>query len=80
MELALKLAVERRPKRARSAGVFLNEDLPAVQAGIRSRDASAAASALERLRTACMKCHVSEEIPCFTVRTPERRLASIRPE
>jgi hypothetical protein len=35
---------------------------------------------MDRLRSACMKCHVSEEVPYFTVRDPDRRLTSIRPE
>jgi hypothetical protein len=34
---------------------------------------------MERLRTACMKCHVSEKVQWFTVQAPERRLTSIRP-
>jgi hypothetical protein len=80
IELALKLAIERRPKRARSAGAFLSEDLPAVQAGIRSHEPFLAAEALERLRTACMKCHVAEDVPYFTVRAPEHRIAPIRSE
>jgi hypothetical protein len=79
MELALKLAVERRPKRAASASTFLNEEWPAVLAGVRSREAEPAAAAMDRLRSACMRCHVSEEVPFFTVRAPERRLTAIRP-
>lgn len=79
IELALKLAVERRPKRAASASAFLNEEWPAVLAGMRSREAEQAAAAMDRLRTACMKCHVSEQVPFFTVRAPERRLTAIRP-
>jgi hypothetical protein len=79
IELALTLAIERRPKRAQSARAFLEDDWPAVQAGVKSRKPDAAAEALARLRTACMKCHVSEQVPYFTLRTPERRLTSIGP-
>jgi hypothetical protein len=78
IQLVLELAVERRPKRARSAGAFLEDDLPAVHAGIKSREPEAASAAMDRLRTACMKCHVSEEVPYFTLREPDRRLAPIR--
>jgi hypothetical protein len=78
IRLVLELAVERRPKRARSAGAFLEDDLPAVHSGIKSREPEAAAAAMDRLRTACMKCHVSEEVPYFTLREPDRRLAPIR--
>jgi hypothetical protein len=50
-----------------------------VLAGVRSGEAEQAAAAMDRLRTACMKCHVSEQVPFFTVRAPERRLTAIRP-
>jgi len=80
IELVLKLAIERRPKRAASANAFLAEDWPAVQAGLRSRKGDVASEALDRLRTACMKCHVSEQVPYFTLRTPERRLTPIGAE
>jgi hypothetical protein len=79
IELALKLAVERRPKRSASARAFLEEDWPAVLAGVRSREAAPAVLAMDRLRTACMKCHVAEQVPFFTVQTPEHRLTAIRP-
>jgi hypothetical protein len=77
IELVLKLAIERRPKRAPSATAFLTQDWPAVQAGVRSRKPDSADEALERLRSACMKCHVAEQVPYFTVQTPDRRLAPI---
>lgn len=79
IELALTLAVERRPKRARSAGAFL-ADLNPVREGIRAREPGPAAAALERLRTACMKCHVAENVPYFTVASPEHRLAPMGPD
>lgn len=78
IELALRLALERRPKRARSARPFLEEDLPAVRAAIEGRDPERLGAAMERLRTACMKCHADEDVPYFTVELPERRLAPIR--
>lgn len=79
IELVLRLAIVRRPRRAASTNAFLNDDWPAVLAGVRTRTPAPAAQALRRLRTACMKCHVSEQVPYFTVHTPEHRLASIRP-
>jgi hypothetical protein len=78
IELALGVAVERRPKRAASTGAFLAEDWPDVVAGIRSREAGRAEAAVVRLRAACMKCHVAESVPHFTVQAPDRRLAPIR--
>lgn len=79
IELVLKLAIERRPKRAVSANAFLIEDWAAVQAGVRSRKPDSAREALDRLRSACLKCHVSEQVPYFTLQTPEHRLTPIRP-
>ena len=78
IELALRLALERRPQRARSAQPFLEEDLPAVRAAIEGRDPARFAAAMERLRTACMKCHADEKVPHFTVELPRQRLAPIR--
>jgi hypothetical protein len=46
--------------------------------GREEREPARAAEALERLRTACMKCHVAEDVPYFTVDPPEHRLAPIR--
>jgi len=80
IELVLKLAIERRPKRAASATAFLTDDWPDVQTGVRSRKLDSAQEALDRLRSACMKCHVSEQVPYFTLRTPDHRLTSIRGE
>jgi hypothetical protein len=34
---------------------------------------------MERLRTDCMKCHVEEEVPHFTVYFNRNRVSSIMP-
>jgi hypothetical protein len=80
MDLATRLALERRPKRAKSAQPFLNQALPSVQKAIASRDRAAFTRSMEALRMACMKCHVDEKLPFFTVEMPERRLTTIRTE
>jgi hypothetical protein len=80
VRLALDLALERRPKRAASAQPFLNEDLPALVRAIEARDASAYRDAMDRLRAGCMRCHVAESVPFFTVLFPESRVSVIRPE
>ena len=36
--------------------------------------------AMGRLRTDCMKCHVDEDVPHFTVYFSKTRTSSIRPE
>ena len=78
IELALRLAVERRPKRRASAQPFLDEDLPFVRQAIQRRDRAGFDRAMERLRSACMKCHNKEDVPYFTVELPERRISPVR--
>jgi hypothetical protein len=80
LRLALELALERRPKRAAAARRFLDEDLPALLRAIEAKDAGGYPAALERLRAGCMRCHVVESVPFFTVHLPERRVSPIRPE
>jgi hypothetical protein len=80
VRLALELALERRPKRAASAQPFLTQDLPALVQAIEAKDFERYQGAMDRLRTACMKCHVAESVPFFTVQWPERRISTIRSE
>ena len=78
IDLALRLALERRPKRVQSARPFLNNDLPAVQQAIQAHDPAAFRDAIERLRAACVRCHTDEKLPFFTVELPERRVSPVR--
>jgi len=78
IDTALRLALVRRPLRAASAEPFLNEDLPPVKEVIERRDGEAFLPIMDRLRTACMTCHVAEQVPHFTVELPENRLSTIR--
>ena len=78
IDLALRLALERRPKRSQSSQLFLNEDLPFVSEAITARDPAGFRQAMDRLRTGCMKCHTNENVPYFTVELPERRISTIR--
>jgi hypothetical protein len=80
VRLSLELALKRRPKRAASAQPFLAEDLPALVQAIEAKDPERYQAAIERLRTGCMKCHVAESVPFFTVQFPERRASPIRTE
>ncbi len=83
IELALRLALERRPKRTASAKPFLDETIPFVKKAIEQaaagRDGDAYIDALERLRSDCMTCHVQEKVPHFTVYFPDTRTSPIRP-
>lgn len=65
IDLSLKLALERRPKRAPSSQPFLNEDLPAVLQAIQSKDGQQLDRALERLHNSCIACHRAENVLYF---------------
>ena len=84
VELAMKLALERRPKRAASSKPFLDETIPLVKRAIEQAaatgDQKVYDDAMGRLRTDCMKCHVEEDVPHFTVYFSKTRTSSIRPE
>ena len=78
MDLAIRLGLERRPKRSASAQFFLKDEIPMALKAIESKDAQVFQSAMERLRSACVKCHNLEQVPYFTVEFPERHLAPMR--
>lgn len=78
LETALRLGLERRPKRAASAQSFLVKSLPEMQEVVEKADSNRFQAEIERLRSACMNCHVLEEVPYFTVELPEHRLSPIR--
>lgn len=84
VELAMKLALERRPKRAASSKPFLEETIPLVKKAIEQAaatgDRKVYDDAMGRLRTDCMKCHVEEDVPHFTVYFSKTRTSSIRPD
>jgi hypothetical protein len=65
IDLSLKLALERRPKRAPSSQPFLNEDLRAVLQAIQSKDEPELDRALERLHNSCVACHRAENVLYF---------------
>jgi hypothetical protein len=65
IELSLKLAVERRPKRLKSSQPFLNEDLPRVLAAVKQRDGDQLDQALARLHDGCVQCHKNENVLYF---------------
>lgn len=65
IDLSLRLALERRPKRAASSQAFLNEDLPAVDRAIKSQNAAQMDRAMEQLHTSCIACHRSENVLHF---------------
>jgi hypothetical protein len=75
---AIETALIRRPKRAASARPFLDEDLPFTLRVIESGDSEEFSAAMDRLRTACMKCHTLEDVPWITVEFPAARPSPVR--
>lgn len=65
VDLALKLALERRPQRAASAEPFINEALPNVMKAIQARDAAQMDRAMEQLHNSCIECHRRENVLHF---------------
>lgn len=74
----IRLGLERRPKRALSAQPFLADELPAILQAVEKQTDDAFLSGMERLRAACMKCHVAEKFPDFNLEFPEHRVSPIR--
>jgi hypothetical protein len=63
--LAMKLGVERRPKRKPSLDLFLQNSYPPMQEALESdRDAL---SAFKTFTTGCISCHVMEKVPFVPV-------------
>lgn len=74
IDLVLRLALQRRPKRAASAKPFLTETIPFVKKAIVEASGGSGRDilpqAMKRLRMDCMKCHVKENVPHFVVSIP----------
>jgi thiosulfate/3-mercaptopyruvate sulfurtransferase len=65
IDLSLRLAIERRPKRAKSSEPFLNDNLPAVVHAIKAKSGEKLDVALEKLHAGCVQCHQAEEVLYF---------------
>jgi hypothetical protein len=77
MQLAMDLALERRPHRAPNARAIFDPALARVEAAIEAADPSAFAEAFENLRTACNACHAAEGEASLMVGTPSQRRTNI---
>jgi hypothetical protein len=65
IDLALRLALERRPKRAESSRPFLDQDLKAVLESVQGKDPVKLDGAMERLHAGCVECHRKENVLYF---------------
>jgi hypothetical protein len=77
IRLAIENGLERRPKRAASAQVFLAGPLAALQQSLAARDAGSFAARFDDLTAGCNACHAAEKVRFFEVRPPAQRLPPI---
>ena len=77
IDVAVRLGLERRPKRAQSAQFFLADEVPAILEAIESKDDEVFQKGMDRLRSSCMKCHNLEKVSFFTVEFPQYRASPI---
>ncbi|WP_299158375.1 hypothetical protein [uncultured Tenacibaculum sp.] len=77
---AIKLGLQRRPKRAVSAENFLNYVIPEVKKSIKAKNKVDFDNNFKMMRTNCSSCHMAERVPSFTVQIPTDRQSPIRKE
>jgi hypothetical protein len=80
IRLAIENGLERRPKRAASAGPFLAGPLAGTREAVAARDAKLFAKRFEALTAGCNACHAREGVSFFEVRPPKTRISPIRRE
>jgi hypothetical protein len=73
MRLAIENGLERRPRRAASAGPFLAGPLAALEAAIVARSPALFAQRFEELTAGCNACHAAEQVDFFEIRPPQVR-------
>ena len=62
IEHAIRLGLERRPKRAKSATPFLTDAIPPVMDAIKARHPEQLEVAVRELHTGCIECHRAENV------------------
>jgi hypothetical protein len=78
IRLVLELGIERRPKRAESARLFLTTAVPAMQKAIEKRDRVSFDAQFKIFTVACNTCHAMEKAPFMQIHLPEQRLSPVR--
>jgi hypothetical protein len=79
LQLAMDLALERRPARAPSARALFSPALDRVNRAVEATDRAAFTSAMNVLAESCRGCHSAENVPSFGVSMPPQRRSSIIP-
>lgn len=62
IELSLRLALQRRPKRVKSSTPFLEKNIPLVLNAIQTRNPEQLDLAIGQLRSGCIQCHRAENV------------------
>jgi len=79
IEHSLRLAIERRPKRAKSAELFLKGDLPPVTTALKNKDGRKLDAAVTQLHNGCVQCHKNENVLYFKESVDRIRMRSLAP-
>ena len=80
IDKAIKLGLQRRPGRAKSAEYFLTSVIPEVESAIQSKDVNRFNESFELMRNNCTACHAAgteESYPTFKVKIPTDRQSPI---
>jgi hypothetical protein len=77
IESLLKTLMITRPKRAKTADVFLKTGFAALEPALKARDAARFEAAFEKMRQACMTCHQQNEHAFVTLPLPKRAYSPV---
>jgi len=77
MESLLKTLMITRPKRAKTADVFLKSGFKALEPAIKARDLARFEAGFEKMRQACMTCHQQNAHAFVTLPLPKRATSPV---
>ncbi|KPK04463.1 MAG: hypothetical protein AMJ64_13590 [Betaproteobacteria bacterium SG8_39] len=77
MEALLKTLMITRPKRAKTAEVFLKTGFAALEPVLKARDLPRFEAGFEKMRQACMTCHQQNEHAFVTLPLPKRAYSPV---
>ncbi len=77
MESLVKTLMITRPKRAKTADVFLKTGFKDVEAALKARDPVRFEASFEKMRQACMTCHQQNEHAFVTLPLPKRAFSPV---
>mgnify|MGYP005992998241 CR=1 FL=1 len=77
IDKSIRLGLQRRSKRAKSATHFLTYVIPEMNKAIKSKDTAKFNKSFGMLRSNCISCHAMEKKPSFVIQIPTNRLSPI---